>query len=385
MEANFTDAEISSFIKDVIELGGGNTVDDSPDKYIRLASSGKQETLTVDGRAVPLAIYGTRATDVIIINPFAEGEADSSKNLWFYSSRNIILAAIIIKIMRHLLALGAENTSKKKPEKDKDAAVDMKAIGLLSKHILNVDEKMVKEFESISKEFHNFFNIYYNKTSRQGEVKCLVFNEAQRKAFPSVRVKSWDVFSGLLLDILNVSDLSEFNYVPQTQGIPVFESFSNILVSVYEHIAEAAKVINREITNIGTLRSHLKYLPQYYGKARWCTSAQPQALNPMGMPSPLPQMNMVPMQPLVPGVMGAGIPNAMPMMYNTGMAQLGVPGITVTGGPMMPPVMPSPTFGGVPMVPVQQPYGYQQNQQSQPQQAVNNSLSSGSRNPFQRA
>ena len=32
MDTNFTDADISLFLKLFIELGGGNVVDDSPDK-----------------------------------------------------------------------------------------------------------------------------------------------------------------------------------------------------------------------------------------------------------------------------------------------------------------------------------------------------------------
>lgn len=335
METNFSDADISSFLKSLIELGGGNVVDDSPDKYIRLKSTGKQETLTIDGRSQPLAIYGTRATDAIIINPFAEGEADSTKNTWFYASRNIVLSAILASIMKKLLTIGAENANRKKGEKE---TADMKAIGLLSKHILSVDEKMVKEFESLSKELHNFFNIYYNKTTRQGEVKCVIFVEAQRKAFPSIRVKTWDVLAGLMRDILNVTDLSEFNYMPQTLGVPVFESFANILVNIYARLEEPMKLIDRTVDNLAALRSHLKYLPQYYGKAKWCTAPQPAVGANMGMASPL----------VMPAPMGGNyvMPNQMPGMLPAGAAGV-MPGVMpgMMNGMVMPyanPVMPMP-------------------------------------------
>ena len=333
MDMNFTDADISLFLKLVIELGGGNIVDDSPDKYVRLASTGKLETLTVEGRAMPLAIYGTRATDAIIINPFAEGESDSSKNLWFYSSRNVILSSLIIAIMRKLLTIGAETASKKKS--DKEGETDNRAIGLLSKHILNIDDKTVKEFDSITKSFKDFFIIYYNKSTRQGEATCFVFNEMQRKAYPNVRVKSWEVFSGLLLDVLNVSDLSEFNYVPKMQGIPVLESFANILVTIYEHMEESLKVIDRPVSNTGTIRSHLKYLAQYAAKSRWCTGPQMATATPVGMPMPFQAMpNMMPQAvPYgavgLPGMVNMGVP-AMPgmmapMAAMSGMSPVGAP------------------------------------------------------------
>lgn len=345
MDTNFTDADISLFLKLFIELGGGNVVDDSPDKYIRHASDGKLETLTVDGRAIPLATYGTRATDAIIINPFAEGESDSSKNLWFYSSRNVILSSLVIAIMRRLLVIGAESVSKKKDKEVKEEP-DNRAIGLLSKHILNIDDKMVKEFDSITKSFKDFIIVYYNKSTRQGEVSCFILNEAQRKAHPSIRVKTWEVFAGLLLDILNVRDLSEFNYTPNTQGIPVLESFTNIYVTIFEHIEDALKLIDRTTTSMGTIRSHLKYLSQYAAKARWCTGPQPAAINPVGMQSPLPVLPGVGMLPMTAANLlpvQTQLPGMLPPM-NMGMP-VGIP-----GGIDMPPLVGTQMPNGMPML-----------------------------------
>lgn len=364
MDTNFTDADISLFLKLVIELGGGNIVDDSPDKYVRLASTGKLETLTVEGRAMPLAIYGTRATDAIIINPFAEGESDSSKNMWFYASRNVILSSLIIAIMRKLLTVGAETTNKRKGDKDGDP--DNRAIGLLSKHILNIDDKTVKEFDSITKSFKDFFIIYYNKTTRQGEATCFVFNEMQRKAYPNVRVKSWEVFSGLLLDVLNVSDLSEFNYVPTMQGIPVLESFANILVTIYEHMEEALKLIDRPVSNTGTIRSHLKYLAQYAAKSRWCTGPQMATAAPMGMPTPfqpLPSMLPQAMPYGSMGLPGMGLPG-----MQTGLLPMSPMSMTLNGG------VPAGSYGVIGGMPAPQMTG----------QAMNPSVNPSFANPFSR-
>ena len=117
MEDKFTDADISNFLKGLLELGDINTVDDSPDKYIR-TKSGDQETLSVDGVKKPLAIYGTRAEDAIIINPLAEGESGAERNAWFYGNRKMVLAAMIKTIIAKALAVGAASHARKKTDKD---------------------------------------------------------------------------------------------------------------------------------------------------------------------------------------------------------------------------------------------------------------------------
>lgn len=335
MEQAFSDKDISSFLKLLLEEGNMTVVDDSPDMYIRLKANGKQETISVDGRSMPLAIYGTKATDAMIINPFAEGEAESVRSTWFYTSRNLVISGLICGIVKKLIEVGAASASKK----GKDDNPDRKAIALMSKRILDVDEKMVKEFTSLTKmgDLRNFFQIYYNKTSKQGEVKCVVFSEAQRKAYPSIRVKSWEVFEGLIKDILNINDLAELNYAPKTIGIPVFESYVHIFVDVLKRLEEPLKITGQELHNLGTLESHLKYLPQYYGRAKWCTTPQvaTDAQPVMGVPWAMPLSVPTP---------GFGVPGAMPTIP---MAGTGVPmpfnSYQVGGVPMgMPNAVPNP-------------------------------------------
>ena len=346
MERAFTDADISSFLKGLVELGGANIVDDSPDKIIRLATSKEPVTLTVDGRNVPLAIYGSRSNEVLIINPFSEGEADSMKHTWFYSSRNIILSLLLTKIMRRLLEVAAENNSRKKGSTE---TPDMKLVRMIAPHVQDVDEKMLKEFDTISKESSDFFNIYFNKNLKATEVKCLIFTTSQRKAFSSIRVKSWEVFEGIMGEILGTQDLGVLSYRPTSIGFPVFEGFANVLISIYERITDSLKLIDR-VVDVTTLKSHLKYLGEYYSKAQWCSSPTP-AVNantnmvpgvaPWGVPQMVPMMNGgLPMAP--GGVMygPGGVP--MPTPYQQpGMVPMMVPGMVPA------PMNTVPIMGGV--------------------------------------
>lgn len=261
--------DISQFLSDVIELGGIHQVDKSPDKLIRL-HDGTLETITVDGAQKNLAIYGTRSQDALIINPFSEGEANSARNSWFYLSRNVILSGIVIKLMKHLIEIGAN--SHKKNNKD---TPDPIAIKLLESDITAMDEKMIKEFDQISKKRANFFVIHYNTSSHKGEVKSVIFNQAQRKAYPGIRVKTWAVFENLLGKLLEVRKLEDFDYTPALMGAPMLESFVHILINVYKRLIPALSLLSGfddKLKNTGTLvgeiESHLKYLGDYYTKAK---------------------------------------------------------------------------------------------------------------------
>lgn len=339
-EVNFTDSDISAFLKGLVELGGVYVVDDSPDKYIRIKSTNEISTTNVDGIMKPMALYGTKSSDCIIINPFVEGEVDSARNKWFYSTKNTELSAFLVAILKHLLEQGAD--SKKKKKDDSDKSTDLLAVSLLEDVVTDIDEKMLKEFKTITNELSNFFNIYWNKSLNQCEVKCSIYITAQRKAFgQSIRVKTWEVLETLMNKVLGTKDLGEFTRKPTTLGVPVFETFVGILLEIYGRILEPLKMIGHELTtNIECLKSHLKYVGHYASKAKWCIGPQPMTQqvpaqlpwnNPMGM-SGVPMIsNNIPMptSPVVPtynfniGTMGA--PMGAPMGYTPMGAPMGAP------------------------------------------------------------
>ena len=340
MEMKFSDEDISTFYKQLIELGGVQTVDESPDKYVRKKDDNSIAYVTnADKSTKQVAVYGTRASDVMILNPLAEGDSDSALTSWFMKNCNLILAANVAKIIKTCLTYGAETHQKKA---GKDDAADPKGLLIakyLSKDIADVDEKMVKEFDSICKPITNFFNIHYNRSTMKGEVKCPIFTLAQRKSMPKIRVKTWEVLEHLAGRILGTDTLDVFAYQPGTVGVPVFESFANILVKLYEILTEPLKIIDVEVQHIPELQSHLKYLPQYYAKAKWCVTPQAPTTNTSVGTVPwsqsvvqpqLPPQGQVVIQPVgaptysaaapvpvapasVPVSVGLPMPSAMPM------------------------------------------------------------------------
>lgn len=335
MTDKIKDEDVSKFLKAIIEIGGINSVDDSPDKYIRRGSGdGEPASLTVDSISHPLAIYGTRANDAIIINPFAEGDLDASKNVWFYSTRNVVLGGLIVKLMKELIKMGADSHLKKKTDKTEPS---LEAIKLLEGIVDDIDVSTIKEFDKIAKELRDFIVIHYNKTTKKGEVSCLIFNKVRRKQFPAIRVKSWAVFEKMLANILGTDDMSTFAESATTVGIPVLETFTKILVKIYKAIKEPLTVIGVTLPQLGELESHVKYLGQYYTCARWCVGSVPdKEQETKSTPTPpwvVPTVGGVPnVQNAIPmvGVMSAPAPVPMP--------------IPVVGGGV-----PMPAYGGVPM------------------------------------
>ena len=334
MTDKIKDEDVSKFLKAIIEIGGINSVDDSPDKYIRRCSGdGEPASLTVDGISHPLAIYGTRANDAIIINPFAEGDLDASKNVWFYSTRNVVLGGLIVKLMKELIKMGADSHLKKKTDKTEPS---LEAIKLLEGIVDDIDVSTIKEFDKIAKELRDFIVIHYNKTTKKGEVSCLIFNKVRRKQFPAIRVKSWAVFEKMLANILGTDDMSTFAESATTVGIPVLETFTKILVKIYKAIKEPLTVIGVTLPQLGELESHVKYLGQYYTCARWCVGSVPDKEQ---------ETKSTPTPPWVVPTVG-GVPNVQNAIPMVGVMPAPVPPmpIPVVGGGV-----PMPAYGGVPM------------------------------------
>ena len=349
MNEKIKDEDVSKFLKAIIEIGGINSVDDSPDKYIRRGSGdGEPASLTVDGVAHPLAIYGTQATDAIIINPFAEGDLDASKNVWFYSTRNVVLGGLLGKLMKELIKIGADSHLKKKNEK---LDQPLEAIKLLESVVEDIDVSTIKEFDKIAKELRDFIVIHYNKTTKRGEVSCLIFNKVRRKQFPAIRVKSWAVFEKLLGKILGTTDLSTFSEGANTVGIPVLETFTKILVKIYRAIKEPLTVIGVTLPQLGELESHIKYLGKYYLCARWCVGSVPDKVedkNDMTPPWVVPVVGGVPAtQTSIPMVNPTPLPTPIGFgsvpMGGSAIGSMSAPApMPFIGAPQIPSVAPAP-------------------------------------------
>lgn len=278
---SFTKEDVSNFIKAIVELEGIRKVDNTPDKYIRFASDDSQIMESVDGRSIPLAIFGTVASDCLIVNPFAEGSSQGAVENWLMSSSSKMLAMNLTAIMCKLLEVGIASKSKSKEDKSDNR----KAIKIIGKLAADIDEKMQKEFKSISSDPLNFFSIFYNNTTKTTDIKCTLYIEARQKGYPSVRKVTWKTLKALMSKVLGTEDLGTLSYKSTLFGCPVFEGFVNVLVNVYDAISHALPLIESEV-NTTTVRGHLKYMEQYYYKARWCMSTVPVPQEQPGMAAP---------------------------------------------------------------------------------------------------
>jgi hypothetical protein len=334
----FSNENVSHFLKGLLELGGGYKVDNTPDLLIRSVANGnKVETINSGDSFKQLAIYGTVAPDVIIINPFAEGEADSTRNTWFYHSRNILLSAVIAKAMIHVLTVAAKSHNSK-TEADKN---ELKTIKFIGKFAIDVDNKLITEFRSIAKNLSDFVKIYYNKSKHCSSLNCCLFSDSCQKQHPNIRVASWEILRGIFLKIMRVKSLDEYKIAPTSADIPVFESFCYVFINVFENLKPVLELVNIPV-ELDELKGHLKYLDAYHQRAKWCASTsvvQPAVTN---APSKLPSS----VQPAAPWIPPTPAANTLPK--------------SVTGGaPMMPQSQPYPVqpVGMMPMgVPAPAPY-----------------------------
>lgn len=320
---SFSDKNITDFISGMIMLGGGNQVTDDDNKMI-LNMKDENCTLTLDDNTQRnLAVFGTKSPDVIIINPFAEGESNSSRNNWFYHSRNILLACMVAKCVKKVLEAGARAHSKKvKEEKN-----DKKFIPYLSKYASACDSKTVDEFQRLIKTPTDFFMIYYNKKKRQAEIRSNLFREESKTIYSSIRVATWEALRNILLKILGVKDLAEYNTPSKSCNIPVLESFTNVYLNIFDNMKEILELCDVKNIDTSAIRSHLSMLDAYHQRAKWCMStlsivsaekkkeeaakeARKSALPPAlanttpwsipGMPSLPPALTQTPVTPCVP-------------------------------------------------------------------------------------
>ena len=263
---SFTDTNISDFIAGMLTLGGGNLIT-SDDSKIITNVDGEPRTLTLeDGTERKLAIFGTKATDVIIINPFAEGETNSARNNWFYHSRNILMSMMITKCMKSVLDVSARAHSKKtKEEKD-----DKKFIPYLGKYAQACDAKTVDEFMKLVKIPTDFFCIYYNKHKKRAEVKSNLFREETKTIYSNIRNASWDALKGVFLKVLGVKDLEELNTPSTSQNVPVLESFTNVYLKIFDKMKNILELNGIQNINTEDLWSHVKMLDAYHQRAKWC-------------------------------------------------------------------------------------------------------------------
>lgn len=261
--------DIISFIAQTIEIGGLFKVSCDSDKFIMADDKPVMMKLSEDDKTRPLAIYGTMNSDAYIVNPFNEGEASASISNWYYSSRNLTIGAIIVKIIIRILEAAARAHGKNAKEEEDDAL----CAKYLGKYTSKIDDKMLKEFTSLSNSLQEFCSIFYNKSKRTCKLNCLIFKQSAKEHYSNVRKASWEVFEHIAKAILGCKNVDEFDYIPENPNIPVFESFINIYVELMKRLEQPAELVNIDLSNWRTINEFLPYLDQYYQQAKWCTDS----------------------------------------------------------------------------------------------------------------
>lgn len=345
METTHSDDCVSKFLKELLEIGGLYTVDDTPDKFIRNRVSGEVERVTSGDKNSPLAIYGTYNPEALILNPFSEGEARSTQSSWFFNNINICLAMNVYAMMQKLIELGIAQNKQTKDSKKKseDDMLDMKLVNILAPVAKDIDEKVLQELKTVSKPRSNFFMIFYNKKTACTEITSILTSAVKKKAFDSksVRNKTWTILETLLLKLLGTEDISDFLYKPKTSMCRIFEGFAFTLVKVYSRLNEYAPLLLDKEFNTTNLESHLNYFEQYAKTAYWCHGAmvfEERKQAPQSPQSMLPVMNSNMPVSTVPGYNATMTALQGGVTPPVGMTST-VPGMTPVATPSMTPPM----------------------------------------------
>ena len=273
----FSDNDISEFLSDLIELGGVNTVDRDSGKIIRSALSHDPCTINNGTTNTNLAVYGSTAKNVTIVNPFADGELSNEQSLWFYSTRNTILSGMLAKAVVTVLTIAATANEGESKKKKKDQAevdiTDTRASKFLGKFALLVDNKMVEEFKTVSSDLTDFAKIYYNKSKRRAEFRCTLFNESTKTIYKNkVRVGSWEPLQNIVLKVLQVEDLGELVTEVKILDMPTFDTMCRLYVDIVDRLAKPLTIAEM-IVDTTSVKARLDKLEPFYAKAKWCVSS----------------------------------------------------------------------------------------------------------------
>lgn len=281
-ENKFTVDDISNFLKNLVEIGGVYVVSPAPEYYIQCKIKNSDETKPVtitskneEGKTVEnrLALFSTSDTSCIGINPYAMGDFNTNNN-WLMVSCSINLSANIIKTMRELIRIAAENNVDRPTDDEDDKTIT--AIKFLGSLASQIDEKMIKEFDEVSTQVANFFTIDYNRAKGVGMVNCQLCNPSFPKTFGKNKIRrtSWDVFTELFYNVIGGKDLTNFNFRSTSTTYPSFDSRVNILVQVYDKIKTALSLIDLSVVNLEEIKNHLPHISEYGSIAKWYNDAR---------------------------------------------------------------------------------------------------------------
>lgn len=267
--------DVTDCLKFFLTLHGIYTIDD--DDYV-CDASGNREATAVDGVEKNIQLYrSVIKDDVVVVNPFFEGQNAAVQNGWFYNRLyGSFIAALMYHIFNDLLkvALEQKTLGKKAPK------VPLNVVKTISCIADEVDEKMLTEFEHLmeSPDRREIFSIYYRAPQKLTVVSSGLFGDLKVFDGVSIRKKTLGVFAKLLQSILGLKDTQEITkYAVKASpdiACPKLESYFRCLYGLYFQINELAEALGHEPVNLDIMGKHIENIKDYHTLAKWQKTVQ---------------------------------------------------------------------------------------------------------------
>ena len=210
-------------------------------------------------------------TECIVLNPINELLTESKDTKWFYLSLAMSVSMKIKGIIKYLIDLI--------PIQDK---LEIEVIKELSKYLELLDKKSYKEIDTITTDYIEFCNIYYNKRLRKAYFRTGIFEESFRGKFKNIRKKTWkflDLLFCNMFDITYEMELEEkrlqliekYHHHTNKINCPKFISFVNVYNMVLDRINIISDTLDIEeyILDLSQLSYYISNIDEYYKLSKW--------------------------------------------------------------------------------------------------------------------
>lgn len=296
--------EVTECLRFFVDTFVGYTTDE--DNYVTTRDT-TRITLRENGDEKELILYQEQIkdTNAMILNPFAEGLGDVISTNWFYRTNQKVMSNKIIVAMKSVMQMCLADKTKKTKDNE---PYPLWLVDLMSVVVNDVDEKLIEEFDTITKDDLAFVNIVYAPRQIMAYLRCGLFENDRgtpwRDKFTKIRKKSWTVFETLFNKLLKTEggDLRKFDYKETELGCVKFSSIMNTTFRIYSEINDILDYKNIETSvNLGEFRKHLNMFPAYFQNAK--SMLQPSferkavpVQQSSGVPAPQPIMGQTPVQ-----------------------------------------------------------------------------------------
>lgn len=274
----------------------GYVIDTSKDKIVKVKSTSADS----QGELRDLISFQEEIRDqnAVVLNPFSEGTGTTADQNWFYSTETISLAG---KLYLTFVEIASWIVLDK--QKDNDFELPTKVVKFIAPYAKDVDKTTLKELESIGKDFDRLIKIWYDRHTKEAQLRCALFSERKmsfKDNFPKVRKKTWNVLDNIMakifeldLDAQDDAILDDFRVKSDLISIPRVEAYLGVVKKVYEKLNPYLEMIDEVNLNtsyaidMSTFNRHMKNLEDYYDASKFLvqptmTSSTNVAPTPIG-------------------------------------------------------------------------------------------------------